>query len=43
MWQITVGQWIIDHRAVPETDCLFDDIATIHLRKERAVHTAKPK
>ena len=20
MWQITVGQWIIDHRAVPETD-----------------------
>jgi hypothetical protein len=20
MWQVTVGQWIIDHRAVPETD-----------------------
>ena len=20
MWQITVGQWILDHRAVPETD-----------------------
>ena len=20
LWQITVGQWIIDHRAVPETD-----------------------
>src|SRR5260370_25153413 len=20
MWQITVGQWIVDHRAVPETD-----------------------
>src|SRR5579859_1217734 len=20
MWQITVGQWIIDHRAVPQTD-----------------------
>ena len=20
MWQITVGQWIIDHRAVPTTD-----------------------
>jgi len=20
MWQITVGQWISDHRAVPETD-----------------------
>jgi hypothetical protein len=20
MWQITIGQWIIDHRAVPETD-----------------------
>src|SRR3982074_1853771 len=20
MWQITVGQWIIEHRAVPETD-----------------------
>ena len=20
MWQVTVGQWILDHRAVPETD-----------------------
>ena len=20
MWQVTVGQWIIDHRAVPQTD-----------------------
>ena len=20
MWQITVGQWILDHHAVPETD-----------------------
>src|SRR5258708_25085498 len=20
LWQITVGQWILDHRAVPETD-----------------------
>ena len=20
MWQITVGQWILDHRAVPQTD-----------------------
>src|SRR4051795_6050912 len=20
MWQITVGEWIVDHRAVPETD-----------------------
>jgi hypothetical protein len=20
MWQVTVGQWIVDHRAVPETD-----------------------
>ena len=20
LWQVTVGQWIIDHRAVPETD-----------------------
>jgi hypothetical protein len=20
MWQVTIGQWIIDHRAVPETD-----------------------
>src|SRR5689334_19047773 len=20
MWQVTVGQWIIDHRAVPEVD-----------------------
>src|SRR5271156_6255973 len=20
MWQITIGQWILDHRAVPETD-----------------------
>jgi hypothetical protein len=20
MWQITIGQWIVDHRAVPETD-----------------------
>jgi hypothetical protein len=20
LWQITVGQWISDHRAVPETD-----------------------
>ena len=20
MWQVTVGQWILDHRAVPQTD-----------------------
>ena len=20
MWQVTLGQWILDHRAVPETD-----------------------
>jgi hypothetical protein len=20
LWQVTVGQWILDHRAVPETD-----------------------
>ena len=20
LWQITIGQWILDHRAVPETD-----------------------
>ena len=34
MWQVTVGQWILQHRAVPETD-----VYSFTMRGERWIST----